>query len=107
MSSERIRQLNDSVRHTFSGARILVSNGVAALGDDALGEILALVHTYDHFTPANDPFGEHDFGLISWDGHDLAWKIDYFDMDLAMHSPDPADPTVTARVLTIMLAEEM
>lgn len=107
MSSERIRQLNDRVRHTFSGARILVKNGVVDLGDDALGEILALVHTYDQFTPANDPFGEHDFGLISWDGHELAWKIDYFDLDLVMHSPDPADPTVTARVLTIMRAYEL
>lgn len=107
MSSERIRQLNDAVRHTFTGARFLVSAGVAALGDDALGEILAIIHTYDQFTPANDPFGEHDFGLISWNGHQLAWKIDYYDLDLVMHSPDPADPTVTTRVLTIMLAGEM
>lgn len=34
------------------------------------------------------------------------WKIDYLDLDLAMHSPDPADETVTARILTIMLTYE-
>jgi hypothetical protein len=32
--------------------------------------------------------------------------IDYSDLDLQMHTPDPSDETVTARILTIMLAEE-
>jgi Protein of unknown function (DUF3768) len=36
----------------------------------------------------------------------IMFKIDYFDQNLSMHSPDPADPAVTQRVITIMLAEE-
>ena len=58
------------------------------------------------FCHANDPYEEHDFGSFAADGHMIYFKIDYFDRDLSMHSPDPADPSVTQRVITIMLAQE-
>ena len=40
------------------------------------------------------------------DGQRVFFKIDYFDESLTYHPPDPADPAVTKRVITIMLAEE-
>ncbi len=49
---------------------------------------------------------EHDFGALEVEGHMIYFKIDYFDRDLSMHSPDPADSSATQRVITIMLAEE-
>jgi hypothetical protein len=38
--------------------------------------------------------------------HTIFFKIEYFDRDLKYHSPDPTDPAVTMRVITVMLAEE-
>jgi hypothetical protein len=58
------------------------------------------------FATPNDPHQEHDFGAFDADGQRVFFKIDYFDESLTYHSPDPADPSVTQRVITIMLAEE-
>ncbi len=49
---------------------------------------------------------EHDFGVFDADGHRIFFKIDYYDKTLTYHSPDPSDPAVTERVITVMLAEE-
>ena len=64
------------------------------------------IEVYDDFCHANDPYEEHDFGSFEADGHTIFFKIDYFDPTLTAHSPDPSDPAVTKRVITIMLAEE-
>lgn len=68
--------------------------------------LLAALRHYDSFDEDNDPHGERDFGDIDYLGAELLWKIDYYDTELTYGSPDPADDSVTARVLTIMLAEE-
>ena len=60
----------------------------------------------DDFCHANDPYEEHDFGSFEAEGEKIFFKIDYFDRTLTHHSPDPADPSVTERVITIMLADE-
>jgi Protein of unknown function (DUF3768). len=102
----QIRALNDRARQSFTGCRVVITRGVAELGDDTVQAILAQVRSYDHFTPDNDPFEEHDFGSFQYGDVQVFWRWDYYDLDLHMHSPDPADETVTARVLTVMLAEE-
>ena len=68
--------------------------------------ILDAIATFDAFGPENDPYGEHDFGALTIEGARILFKIDYFDRALTGPSPDPADPSVTTRVLTIMLADE-
>ena len=103
---ERIRALNDRARESFAGCRVAITASIAALGHDAVYAVFDLIKAYDEFTPDNDPYGEHDFGSLYWGEHQVFWKFDYYDLDYTMHSPDPADETVTARVLTVMLAEE-
>ena len=102
----KIRVLNDRARQSFTGCRVAVTAGIAALGHDAVYKIFDRIKAYDNFTPATDPYGEHDFGSFHYREHQVFWKFDYYDPDYTMHSPDPADETVTARVLTVMLAED-
>jgi hypothetical protein len=73
------------------GCRVVVTRGIAELGDDTVQHILAKVRSYDQFTPHNDPYGEHDFGSFHFHENQVFWKFDYYDLDFAMHSPDPAD----------------
>jgi hypothetical protein len=105
-NTQRIRELNDQLREQFSGGMAVVTPGVAALGPEALHRIVRTITTFDDFCQANDPHEEHDFGEFDDDGKRVLFKIDYYDETLSYHSPDPADPLVTQRVMTIMLAEE-
>jgi hypothetical protein len=104
--TDRIRTLNDAFRTSLSGGSVMVTRAVAALGAEAQREILAALRRCDEFDADNDPYGEHDFGRITVQGHEILFKIDYYDQDLVWHSPDPSDPAVTHRVLTVMLAED-
>jgi hypothetical protein len=106
MSAEKIRALNDAFRRSFAGGKVMMTAGIAALSDAAHARMLDEVRTFDAFTADNDPHGEHDFGSFEVDGRKIFWKIDYYDAAMEFGSEDPADPTKTTRVLTIMLASE-
>jgi hypothetical protein len=84
----------------------MMTCGVNALDDADRMALLSAVRAFDAFTPDNDPHGEHDFGSIDIKGSKFFWKLDYYDLQCSGGSPDPADPTVTTRVLTVMRAEE-
>jgi hypothetical protein len=103
---ETVQRLNDSLRTTFTNGRVMMTNGIQALGEQTVAKVLTAVREFRDFTPDNDPHKEHDFGSVEVEGHKAFWKIDYFDINMEFGSEDPADPKQTVRVLTIMLAEE-
>jgi len=74
---------------------LVVTRGVAALGPEAVSDILEEVKTFNDFTEDNDPYGAHDFGAIEHGGRKLFWKID-----------DYAGQEGYRLVLTVMLAGE-
>ncbi len=99
----------------------VATEGFRALPQADQSRVRELVETYDGFHPGNDPYGERDFGAIyqgcngRWSClppkagdpvETVFWKIDAYDRDLRFGSDDPANPAVTRRVLTIMLASE-
>ncbi|MGE0063594.1 MAG: DUF3768 domain-containing protein [Xanthobacteraceae bacterium] len=104
--AERIAVLNDQLRNNLGKGHALITSGVAALGDHTVSQILKAVASFDEFCEDNDPHGERDFGSLDVQGHSIFFKIDYYDLSMTMHSPDPADPNVTCRVMTLMLADE-
>lgn len=102
-----IARLNDEFRESAGNGWVFLSRMIAAFPVPTAGEIINAVSAFDNFTPDNDPFGEHDCAALTVGEHRIVWKIDYFrDKRSGEDDPDPADPTTTLRVLTIMLDEE-
>jgi hypothetical protein len=99
MSTERIRELNDEFRRTLNGGRRVVTRSVFTLPVPVLEELLKLITEFDTFGEGDDPYGEHDSGSVVLHGEQYFWKIDYYDREYELASPDPADPTEQERAI--------
>lgn len=119
----RIARLNDLARRAMGVACTAVATvGFRSLPESDQSRVRELIETYDAFDEDNDPHGERDFGCIyqlgdgRWttdrprvrddERERVFWKLDYYDRELQFGSEDAANPAVTRRVLTIMLADE-
>ena len=105
-NTDKIRQLNDSFRRTFIGGDVMLTLGIRMKSEKEVVDILERVRTFKDFTPANNPYSEDDSASFDHNGEKIIWKIDYYDKNYRFLSDNPADPTITNRVLTIMTAEE-
>jgi len=104
--SARIRELNDAFRKTFAGGKMMMSASVAALPEMVKLAALLKVAGFDAFNRDNDPYGEHDFLSFEHCNRTFFWKCDYYNKEMDSGSEDPADPDMTTRVGTLMLAED-
>lgn len=110
---DQIARLNDRCRQGLDpAARIVFTRAclaATAAGDDqrdlilAQAGLLAAVRRYS-FAPGDGP--ERDFGAFDHAGERILFKIDYYDLALEFGSENPADASVTRRVMTIMLAQD-
>lgn len=110
--AEQIAKLNDRSRSGFDpSARIMFTRGCLdafCSGDTPSGLVAQaeLIKTMRRHRFEEDTYGERDFGAFTFRGERVFFKIDYFDLNLEYGSEDPADASITARVVTIMLASE-
>ena len=119
----RIARLNDLARSAMGVACTAVATvGFRSLPASDQSRVRELIETFDAFDDDNDPHGERDFGTIyqlgdgRWttdrprvrddERERVFWKLDCYDRELQFGSEDAANPAVTRRVLTIMLADE-
>ena len=86
--------------------QVLLTRGIADATEEFQRSAVAAVAEFDTFTEDIDPHGDHGFGAITVAGERVFWKVDLYDLAYRYGSERPHDPSVTARVLTIMLASE-
>ena len=101
-----IREQNDAFRNCPSGGKVKLTFGVLEKFRGVLDELISAIISFDDFSEDNDPYGQHDFGCLSFQGEPVFWKIDYYDLDMTGGSPNPANPDVTMRMMTVMMAWE-
>lgn len=109
---ERIARLNDRARMGFDRqARIVMTASLLATlspTNDPRQNIMAQARIMRAlrectFTTSSP---ERDMAWFEIDDHKLMLKIDYFDESMDFGSPDPADASITVRVVTIMLVSD-
>lgn len=110
---EAIATLNDRCRLGLDRtARILITrsclgtfaNGSTADGLIAQAQLMSAVRRHD-FAEADAVV--RDRGQFEFRGTTVFFKIDYYDLALDYGSENPADASITTRVLTIMLREDL
>lgn len=101
---DTIRALNDAARSTFTGCLVVLTPTFEKLPLTTKTHLLKSVREFTDFDEVRDT--EHRFGVINYQGQEYFFHMAYQDLTLQVHSPDPANPRVTRRVLTVGVSSE-
>jgi Protein of unknown function (DUF3768) len=106
-NAQTIAELNDRFRqHNLGHGQVRIAPMVEMMPIEQREALLAMVRSFNDFNEGNDPWAEHDFGIIEFQGKEYFWKIDYYaDDSYEYGAEDPGSPS-TRRVLTIMHSSE-
>lgn len=109
MNTNKIAESNDKLRQNLFNPgkdKVILTQGVSNLPFDEQLRILIKVQLFNNFNAGNDPYSQHDFGMIEHSELKYFFKIDYYDTSMEYASDDPSNPDITTRVLTVMRADE-
>ena len=110
--SKRIADLNDAFRQSIlvppNLGCVFTAHHFEQKGGHWQRVALHAVANFSEFSDDNDPSGERGTDAIPMtvEGVEMLWKIDYYDREFKDPSPDPSDPDVTLRIITLMLPED-
>ena len=110
MKSTEIATANDTFRKSIlrgkrKDGKAVMTSGIQALGSLTRAYIFQRIINHSQFPAGDDPYGEHDFGVIeAVNLPRIYWKIDYYEnSDIEYGTEDKIN---CYRVLVIMLADE-
>jgi hypothetical protein len=105
-TSHQIAKGNDMLRTSFKGSKwdkIRLTNAVVWSGK--FHAIKEAIKKFNAFSEDNDPYKEHDFGMVTVSGDSYYFKFDYYDKELRFGA-DPYEDTCFRRVMTVMHTKE-
>ena len=107
---QNIATLNDRFRKTIffrplRSGKLRLTPGVGNLPEAELKAVALATINQKEFDEGNDPYGEHDFGVVELPSVPKCyWKIDYFSSVSMLYGTENLENAY--RVLTLMLASE-
>jgi len=105
VSKELIAKKNDDLRSGLplmaSPNKLHLSLEVYQLSQERLIQLFEKIKQFSTFNSYNDPYGEHDAGVVIVEGEDYYWKFDYANEDDMESFKEDG-----VRILTIMRLSE-